>query len=511
VAIGVAAFAIAGAALGALTVQFTEWLLTTADANRNLALNREAFTGSAKEADRLGNIIAHTREEVALTTEKLNELAIANDKNLRGFRISGVGMAHQFHAIALAAGAGRDDVVAAFNEIIGRGKLTGRTFVSLRDFQPGGILAGKGIKAADLFKELGVQARGGIVSTDKMAAALDKLSTNRFAEINAKKAVSLGALWDRMKDNFLAFTNDLVKEGGALEPLLNAFKELADEFDLSTASGQSLKQSVTEYGKAIATWIVGHKDDIKAFVDGVIKLAGAFIEAGAAVVKFAQSDTGLTAVKIALLALASAGVAVFVAFLPLIVVGAAIAVAFIAVGAAIYGVYKLGQWIANLDWAGIGKSIVDGIKNGLQAAWEGLKSAIIGQAEGIKTIFKTILGIASPSKVFLEYGVQTGAGFQAGLVASQAGVQSAGEGLTQAVATGAASGAVATPAAASGGGGGMSIGTIENHFHIAAGAGAEQVKEALSSQSFLESLESSIKVLFQSQGIPTSAPVPSGG
>lgn len=526
IAVGVAALALAGAALGSLTLKFTEWLLTTADANRNLALTREAFTGNAAESAKLGYIIAHTREEVSLTTAELNKLAVANDQNLRGSRITGVGMAHQFHAIALAAGAGREDVVSAFNEIIARGKLTGRAFITLRDFQPGGILAGKGIKAADAFKALGVGARGGVVSTTKMAEALDKLATNRFAEVNAKKALSLGGQWDHLKDRFMAFTDDLVKEGGALEPLLKAIGQLGEMFDQATPSGLELKRVITEYGTALSKAIINHLPEIKQFAKNVVELTAKFVEAGAAIVNFATSEKGLTTIKIALLAVAAAGVAVFVAFLPLIVVGAAIALAFIAVGAAIYGVYKLGQWIVNLDWAGIGKAIVEGIKTGIENAWTALKGAITSMGEGLKKVFEHILGIASPSKVFLEYGVQTGAGYQAGLAASQAGVRSAGAGLAGAATEGARAAPVsptavltqpapAEPSAvrgtSQGMGGGMHVGTISNTFIIQGAKDAEAVKSALSSQSFLEGFESTIKALLQSQGIATGGPVLSGG
>ena len=68
------------------------------------------------------------------------------------------------------------------------------------------------------------------------------------------------------------------------------------------------------------------------------------------------------------------------------------------------------------------------------------------------------------------------------------------------------------PASSTDGGGGkrLQIGTIENHFHIS-GKGGEEIRQTLSSRSFLEGFESSFKILLQSQGIPTGTGSVSGG
>lgn len=55
-------------------------------------------------------------------------------------------------------------------------------------------------------------------------------------------------------------------------------------------------------------------------------------------------------------------------------------------------------------FATIGKNIVDGIKNGIKAAWDGLKKTIGGLVSGVVDFVKGLLGIASPSKVFAGIG-----------------------------------------------------------------------------------------------------------
>jgi hypothetical protein len=510
IAAGVAAFALAAAGIAELTVKFTEWLAVTADANRNLQLTREAFSGNAKNATAWGHVLDWASEKTALTTKQLNDLVVSTEKTYRGFRISGQGMVDAFKASAAAAGAGREDVAAFFTEILERGKQTGRTFVTFGDFAR---FRNAGIDVKALYKELGISAtqagRGAVVSTDKMAAALRKLSENRFADINAKKMLSLGAQWDRFKDNLMRFTNDLAGEGGALEPLLKAIKGVADAFDLSTQSGQDLKTAVTKYGKALSDAIIAHIPDIKAFVQEAIKLTGAFIEGAAAVVRWSQSSTGLFIIKSVLLGIAAAAAVVFVAFLPLILVGAAIALAFVAVGVAIYGIYKAVKWIAGLDWSGIGKAIVEGIKNGLETAWDSLKGAVTTMGEGIKNTFKKILGIASPSTEFARYGLQSGQGYQQGIEAASPGVKAS----TSAMADTAVSGVAqrSSAGASTDNSQKVHIGTIENHFNISGGANAQEIRNTLSSPSFLETFASSIKVMLQSQGIPTGTAPASGG
>ena len=56
------------------------------------------------------------------------------------------------------------------------------------------------------------------------------------------------------------------------------------------------------------------------------------------------------------------------------------------------------------DWGSIGSNIVDGIKNGFLRMWESLKRAVSDMVNGLVSGVKSILGIASPSKVFAGIG-----------------------------------------------------------------------------------------------------------
>jgi hypothetical protein len=56
------------------------------------------------------------------------------------------------------------------------------------------------------------------------------------------------------------------------------------------------------------------------------------------------------------------------------------------------------------DWGSIGTNIVDGIKNGFLHMWESLKRTVSDMVNGLVSGVKSILGIASPSKVFAGIG-----------------------------------------------------------------------------------------------------------
>lgn len=62
-----------------------------------------------------------------------------------------------------------------------------------------------------------------------------------------------------------------------------------------------------------------------------------------------------------------------------------------------------------------GVQVVAGFIEGFQEKWAGLKSIVSGLVNGFVDWFKGLLGIASPSKVFMEIGVFTIQGFEKGI------------------------------------------------------------------------------------------------
>jgi hypothetical protein len=72
----------------------------------------------------------------------------------------------------------------------------------------------------------------------------------------------------------------------------------------------------------------------------------------------------------------------------------------------------------NIDWAQLGRDIINGIINGLKNAAQWLYNTISNIAGGVIDFAKGILGIESPSKVFAEIGEQINKGMALGINAT---------------------------------------------------------------------------------------------
>ena len=77
----------------------------------------------------------------------------------------------------------------------------------------------------------------------------------------------------------------------------------------------------------------------------------------------------------------------------------------------------------NYDWGSIGTNIVDGIKNGFLHMWESLKRTVSDMVNGLVSGVKSILGIASPSKVFAGIGGYMAEGLGQGFDREMLGVR----------------------------------------------------------------------------------------
>jgi hypothetical protein len=69
-----------------------------------------------------------------------------------------------------------------------------------------------------------------------------------------------------------------------------------------------------------------------------------------------------------------------------------------------------------------GVNVITGLRNGITAAFNNMIEYIRGLAARIATAFRSALGIASPSKVFREYGINIGEGLALGIDDSLTGV-----------------------------------------------------------------------------------------
>jgi len=132
-------------------------------------------------------------------------------------------------------------------------------------------------------------------------------------------------------------------------------------------------------------------------------------------------------------------------------------------------VIKAYQLLPN-KFKAIGTDIVMGLWNGIKSKAMALFDFVKGIGKGIATAFKTVLGIASPSKVFMDYGVNITEGAHNGIKKGQDKVVGASRNMGGAI----------KPTASRGGGGNSSV-TVNFAPVINGGSGdvATQVKNLI--------------------------------
>lgn len=84
-------------------------------------------------------------------------------------------------------------------------------------------------------------------------------------------------------------------------------------------------------------------------------------------------------------------------------------------------------WLVN-----VGKDIVTGLLNGIKNAWTSVVSWITGAVDNVIKSVKNLLGIKSPSRVFMTIGQQIGQGLEAGISSMAGAVSDAAVGLAEA-------------------------------------------------------------------------------
>lgn len=506
-ALAAAALAALVIAAGAAVVSFVKFVVSSADAARNMNILREAMTGSAQNATNLGTQVDALAGKVSTSKEALNTLAASLGRT----RLSGQAIVDTFNLVGRAADAMGDDVGNQLKDIVTRGQITKRIQINPAELQ------GTGLKFQDVAAALATQMHVGVkeaqqalfegrVKLDDGAKALRTAVEKRFGEINAKKLLSLDVQVAKFKERLASLASDV-----NIEPLLKGFAELSSLFDSSTVSGATLKELVTIIGDGIGPAFKAvmpiAKGFIKGLIIGALDVAIAFLTLKNGIKKtFGGNDTfagldlmrvGLLSAKFAVMGFAS-GLAITAA-----AVGAVVLTVMGLVNAfkAIWkGAVTAWDAIANVDWKGLGSSIVDGIVNGLKAGASFLVDSATGLADKVKAGFAGALGIHSPSKVFAGFGMNTAEGFASGVEAGSSTATHAVDSMA-----GAASSAGSQ---SSGGGRGSAVApSIVVQLNFTVGGGGEGAKRELSEPSFLAMLTKAVEDALRGAGVPTQGVV----
>lgn len=364
-----------------------------------------------------------------------------------------------------------------------------------------GSLADMGLTVDDVAKKMGVSSaklaqelKAGTANAGKFGDALQKALIEKGA--GPLEKMSLGAA--NLSDMFHQYIGDLFEDMSAdVEPFMKAIKDLFGIFDSkSKPSGAALKAGIGAFFHQVFAALTKVVPMVKHFLlDIIIYGLKAYIAIKPIVAKVKEFAASATGAMILGKVMSSLWTVLKVVGVVILVVVAALAVlwaAMVAVSVVVWTVVgaildfvaetseALGKWIMGAVQAASDfiAGLVNGIKNGAAA----VIAAVTGVVGGAIDAAKKKLGIASPSKVMMQIGGQTGEGFAGGLDDKASDVHGAASGLATAAVKGAQAPAPAASSGPSSGGGGTNV---EINVQIdGAGKSAEQITEEMISQAW---------------------------
>lgn len=420
----------------------------------------EGFSPLAKQFHDLSDAISTTEGASIVATGALAGLAVgvaavtaAVIAGTIAIAALAVGLADAKREAALtdeAAAALHPELAALAPEFAAISAETGASSADLRAWKK--QLDSAKVAAADIPAALRAMAlEEAALGKGRSAEFLDTLKETKGAAGEAAKAVNekLGGIVAKRMMGLDAQTAKLKKNFGDLfgglniEPVLSGLKILVDLFDKNTAAGEAMKflfetvfQPIIDQAENAAYVVEAF---ILGFLIGLTKLYIALKPAINAVKEFfGFEDTSLSDVLDIAKIAGEAAVVVFVGFIAVVTgIGVAIAAAYatmLLVPAAIMAIvagivylagllgglfidawHSVTDFFASIDLAETGTNIVKGLIDGIVNMGPNLLHAITGVVGSAIDSVKSILGIASPSKVFAEIGGFTGEGFANGV------------------------------------------------------------------------------------------------
>jgi phage-related protein len=298
-------------------------------------------------------------------------------------------------------------------------------------------------QSRDELAKMAADLRKSGLEGDALSAALESAAVDaakvKLGPDFAKQMTSLAKQSERLKMS-------LSKTFGGLDidRLLSGMSGLVELFDSSNASGMAMKTVFESMFQplidGIGEWLPRARTAFIQFEIMAMKALISIKPFGSTILTVAEVIGGLALIITGALALA---IGVVVAGVGAMAVGFGVLVAgVVAFAAAIVGVvarlYELGAvvvggvieafnavsaWFAGFSLSQVGADIINGLVAGITNAGPNVLKAITGAVTGAIGAAKSLLGIASPSKVFAEIGGYTAEGMAVGVDAGAADVQ----------------------------------------------------------------------------------------
>lgn len=391
----------------------------------------EAFLDTGTAAQEVYERIEDIQKEVAISQERgmslARELSAAGVTNADALTdaIRSIGMVES----VLGGGAG-----SRIQSIITRATAGGKFQISARQLKGTGLQESAIAAALGLTpKQLDAQMKAGKITAEAGIAALTKAIDQKFGKVAGKQLLDIGSQFQSFKDNVMQLFEDVNTDG-----FLGQLHDILSVFDQSTESGKALKMIVTNTFDAIFKATEAVAPYVKTFFKGLVIIA----------LQVYIAFKPLLA-QLGAMGPASDGPATLASVMSVLgqVIGSVVSVivSWIQTGVSI------AQWFISVEtyllelpgkFYDAGAAIITGLVNGIMSAPTKLADSIRGMAQGALAEFKSVFGIASPSKVMAQMGGHLMGGLEKGIDTNSSKADSA------------MSDAVAPPVAKSSGGGG---------------------------------------------------------
>lgn len=275
-------------------------------------------------------------------------------------------------------------------------------------------LEGVAIATAAAGQEQGEFYKAWFLGASRSGQATKKLADDikaRFGGVAKAQMLSLGVQSKKLRESFAQLFSGL-----KIERFLEALHDVTDLFSQNTFSGRALKTILETVFQPMVDFATGYGIYFKRFFQGLI-IGAQLLVLGVLKLRnwfrktFGDSEIlkGIDKQKFAVYA-GAAAVGLFAgAMAGLAVAAAALAAPFVYVG---YKIYSFGKSAAEayaafraIDWTAAGRSIVDGIVNGIKSGAQLVVDAVKNLGGSALKAFKDKIMSKSPSKLFAMAGI----------------------------------------------------------------------------------------------------------